>query len=104
MTLQLIRSPLPENSSIAPRLRIIQVHGFLEEFEAVDLVDCARGGVDIVENDERLALCFQVGFCDDFDYRAVFGEDLFEGFLELVDFDSLFEVSDLRLVVSWCGR
>lgn len=95
MALQLVRPSLPENSRIALRLRIVERHRLIEELEAVDLVDGARRGVDIVEHNERLALGFQVGLCDDLEDCAVLRENLFEGFFEMVDFDALFEVADL---------
>lgn len=99
MNLQLIRAPLTKHRSIAPRLRVIDDHGFLKELEAIDLVDGAGGGVDAVEDDKRLPLRLQVRLRDDLDDRAVFREDLVEGFLELVDFDAFFEVADL--VAAW---
>ena len=98
MRLQLLRTALPQNRRIAPRIRIIQAHGFVEELEPVDFLDSICSGLDIVKDNECLPLCFEVGFCDDLDYGAVFGEELCQGFLELVDFDALLQVADLCLV------
>lgn len=81
MSLQLVRPSFPENRRIAPRLRIIQHHGFLKEFKPINLIDSAGSRVDAIEYDERLALRFQIRLCDDLNDGAIFREDLVEGFL-----------------------
>lgn len=116
MNLELISPSLAQNRRVAPRLRVVQNHRFLKQVEAIDLFDGVRGRLDVVEDDERLALGFQVRLGDDLEDGAIFGEDLFEGDLELVDFYPFFEVADLLavglvlgfwvgwLLVDWTGH
>jgi hypothetical protein len=40
------------------------LHGFIEEFEAVDFFDGTGGVGGVVEDDERLPFGFEVGLCD----------------------------------------
>lgn len=68
------------------------MHGFVEEFEAIDFFNRFGGGGWVVEDDEGLSFCFEVGFGDQVDDVAVFGEDFGEGFFQLVGFYALFEV------------
>lgn len=98
MDLQLIIPALPQYRSITATARIIKHHGFIEQVEAIDLVDCAGRGVDVVEDDKRLPFCAEVRLGDDFEDRAVFGEELFEGFFQLGDVDAFFEVADLDCI------
>jgi hypothetical protein len=48
-----------------------------------------------------LSLCFEIGFGNEVDDIAVFGEDFSEGFFKGVGFYALFEVFDLWRGVSW---
>ena len=80
MRLQLILPTLTQHRHITSRLRVIQHHGFIEEFEAIDFVDGASRRLHGVEDNKRLSFRLQVRFRDDFEYRAVFGEDLFQCF------------------------
>lgn len=88
MRLQLITTALSQNRRIAPRLRIIQHHRFLKQFEPINFLNSVRSGLNIVEDDEGLALGLEVGFGDYLDDGAIFGEELFERFFEVVDFDA----------------
>ena len=107
MRLQLIRTALPENRRITPRLRVIQRHGFLEKLKPIDFLNGIRGRLDIIKHNERLSLGFEVGFRDDVDNRAVFREELCQGLLEFLDFDALLEIADLNRIrdlvrnISW---
>lgn len=95
MNLQLVSPSLAQNRRVTARLRIIQNHRLLKQVKAIDLLNSVRGGVHAVEDDERLALGLQVRLGDDLEDVAIFGEDLFEGFLELVDLYPFFEVANL---------
>lgn len=81
---------LPQHGGIAAGLGEVELHGFVEELEAVDFFDGVRGGGAGVEDDEGLPFGFQVRFGDQVDDGAVFGEDFAEGGFECVRFDALF--------------
>lgn len=99
VSLQLVLSTFSQHRRIAPCLGKVQLHRLVEELEAIHLVDGAHRGVDIVENDERLAFGFQVRLGNQIDDVAILGEDLAEGFLELGRFYSLLEVFNVDTVV-----
>lgn len=99
MRLQLITTALSQNRRIAPRLRIIQHHRFFKQFEPINFLNSVRSGLNIVEDDEGLALGLEVGFGDYLDDGAIFGEELFERFFEVVDFDAFLEVAYLDFVL-----
>lgn len=110
MSLQLILSTLPQNCRIAPRFREIQHHRLIKELEPINLINGIRSRLNTIEDDKRLALGLQVSLRDDVDDVAIFREDFFKRFFQLVDFDSFFEVADLggswvlvggHLVFSW---
>lgn len=87
-----------EDRGIAPGPRQRQVHGLLEQLEALDLVDSGLGGFRLVEDDKGLALGLEVGLGDDVDDVAVLGEDGAQGLLEDVGLDALFEVAHVDAV------
>lgn len=89
MSLQLVAATLPLNCRITGCLRVVQNHGLLEEIEAIDILNSAGSGVDVVKDDEGLAFSFEVGLCDDLYNGAIFREDLLQGMLQLFDLDSL---------------
>ena len=101
MNLKLLIPSFPQNRSVTPRLRIVQNHGLIEKVEAVDFIDRASGGFHVVEHNERLALGLQVGLRDDLDDVAIFREDLVQCDLQLVDFDSFFQVTNLDMPAVW---
>jgi hypothetical protein len=76
MNLKLFRPALSQNGRIAPRFRIVKHHRLIEEFKAVNLIDCARRRFDIVKDNKRLALGLQVCLRDDLHDIAILGEDL----------------------------
>lgn len=96
-----------EDGGVAPGPRQRQVHGLLEQLEALDLVDGGLGGFRLVEDDKGLALGLEVGLGHDVDDVAVLGEDGAQGLLENVGLDALFEVAHVDAVrgreglVSW---
>lgn len=104
MNLKLLIPSIPQHSSIASRFRIVQNHRFIKEVEAVDFVNRAGGGFHVVEHNERLALGLQIGLRDDLDNVAIFREDLVQSDLQLIDFDSLFQVADLDITGLWLVR
>lgn len=75
-----------------------ELHGLVEEVEALDLLDGLQGGLRLFKDDEGLALGLQVGLGDDVDDGAVFGEDGVEGGLEGFGLDALFEVAHVDTV------
>lgn len=91
-----------EDRGVAPGPRQRQVHGLLEQLEALDLVDSGLGGFRLVEDDKGLALGLEVGLGDDVDDVAVLGEDGAQGLLENVGLNALFEVAHVDAV--WGGR
>lgn len=95
MTLKLVVASAPLDMRIAARLRKRQLHGLLEQIEALDLVDGSLRRLDRVEDDEGLPFGFQVRLGHDVDDLAVLAEELGQGFLELLRLDALFEVADI---------
>src|SRR6266536_1157841 len=95
MILELPLITVPLHGRITPRLRKLQSHRFLKQFEPLHFIDRLLRTFYAVEDNECLALGFEVGFCDYVDDFAVFGEEFCESFFELVDFDALFEVADV---------
>jgi hypothetical protein len=87
-----------EDGGVAPGSGQRQVHGLLEQLEALDLVDGGLGGLGLVEDDKGLALGLEVGLGDDVDDVAILGEDGAQGFLEDVGLDALFEVAHVNAV------
>lgn len=65
MSLQLIVAAFPLNCRITPGFRIVQDHGLVENIEAIDFLDGAGRGLDVIEDDEGLALGLEIRFCDD---------------------------------------
>lgn len=102
MRLQLIATALSQNRRIASRLRIIQHHRLLKQLEPINFLNSVRSRFYIVEDNECLALGFEVGFGDYLDDSAIFGEELFQGFLEVVNFDAFLEVADLYAISVNC--
>ncbi len=76
--------------SIAPRFSIIQLHRLIEQLKSLHFFNCLSRGFYGVENDKGLTFGFQIGFGDEVDYFAIFGEDFGQSFFELVAFDTLF--------------
>lgn len=65
MSLQLIVAAFPLNCRITPCLRIVQHHRLIENIKAVDFLNSAGCGVNVVKDNEGLALRLQVRLCDD---------------------------------------
>jgi hypothetical protein len=89
VSLELVTTTFPLNCRVALSLRIGQHHGLVKEIEAVDFVNSAGSGFDVVKDDEGLALGLEIGLCDDLYDGSIFREDLLQGGFQLVDFDSL---------------
>lgn len=75
-----------------------ELHGLVEEVEALDFLYGLQGGLGLLEDDEGLALSLQVGLGDDVDDGAVLGEDGVEGGLERLRLDALLEVAHVNTV------
>lgn len=80
---------------VAVSLRARDLHGLAEQVEAIHLIDSIQSGFLAVEDDEGLPLALQAALRDDFENGAVGLEDDVEGFLEVVDVDTLLEIVDL---------
>jgi len=91
---------LPLHRSVGPRLRKIQVHLLPEQVEALQVVDGVLRAVDIVVDDEGLALALQALFGDDVDDGAELVEETVQGFDQGWDLDALVEVADVYPVLS----
>lgn len=104
MNLQLLGACFPHDSRVAFRLRVIQNHRFVEQFETIDLVNRTCGRFDIVEDNECLTFRLQVGLGDDFEDVSIFREDLLQRFFELIDLDALLEISDLNDAAETAGQ
>lgn len=98
MRVKLVLVARLEDGGVAPGPRQRQVHGLLEQLEALDLVDGGLGGFRLVEDDKGLALGLEVGLGHDVDDVAVLGEDGAQGLLENVGLDALFEVAHVDAV------
>lgn len=86
MHLELVGVPGRAHGGVGPRARERDLHGLVEDGEAVDLVEGAGGGVGGVEDDEGLAFALEGRFGDDFEDAAVRGEDCGERFEEVSGF------------------
>ena len=64
----------------------------------MNLLDGSLGRFHLIEYYEGLALGLEVRLGDEIDDIAVFREDLRQRFFELVDFDPLLQVANLRQV------
>lgn len=96
MSIKFLRTSLSQDRRIAPRLRIIQHHRLLEQFEAIHLLDGASCRINRVKDNERLALGLQVFLGDYLDDGTIFLEDLLQSFFQLVDLDAFFKIADLK--------
>lgn len=67
MQLKVLFCPEFLHSRIAPRLRQGDLHRLAEQVEAIDLLCSLLGRLWVVEDDEGLALCLQVGLGNDVD-------------------------------------
>lgn len=81
------------DSDVAASTRQGEVHGLVEELEALDLLDRFQSRLLVVEDDKRLALGLEIALGDDIDDIAVLGKDDLEGFLERLGLDALFKVA-----------
>jgi hypothetical protein len=72
------------------------LHGLLEQLEALDLLDGALGGVGAVKDDKGLALGLQVRLGDNVDDGAILGEDGLERGTQRLGLDALLEVAHVH--------
>lgn len=86
------------DGGIAARPGQGELHGLLEQLEALDLLDGAEGRLGLVEDDKGLALGLEVRLGDDVDDVAVLGEDDLEGLAQRLRLDALLEVADVDTV------
>ena len=88
------------NSDIAASARQCEVHGFIEELEALKFLDRLESRVLGVEHDKSLTLGLQVLLCNDINDISILGEERLEHLLERLWFDALFEVAHVDSVGS----
>lgn len=94
--LKVLLVALALDGRIAASAGVVELHGFVEHVEVLELFDGARGRLDVVEDDEGLALRLQVLGGADVQNGAIFFEDFAEGILEGLELDALLQVFDLR--------
>lgn len=102
MRLKLLLIAALLDNRITFRLGEIQYHRLSKQIKPLYFADSVGGGLDGVEDDERLALSLQAGLCDDFHDGAIVFEDFGERFFQRVDLDFLGQVLDLD--VQWSER
>lgn len=101
---ELLLVPFALHRDITFGLCIVDYHRLVEELEALDLLQGQRSRFFAVIDYECLTLRLEVLLRDDFEDSSKLGEDFFERYLQLVDLDALFEISDLRAMVRNCER
>lgn len=105
--LELLLIPRARDGGVAPCPRKCNLHGFLKELKALDLLDGLKSRLWLLKDDERLALSLQVCLDDDVDDIAILREHGGQGFLERLGLDTLFEVAHVNtvfyLVISLVG-
>jgi len=95
MTLKFLLVPHPLDRRIASCLSKRQLHWFLKELKALNLLDCLLSTLHTLKHYKSLSLCLQVCLCNYLDNLAIFGEELGESFFQLVDFNAFFEVTNI---------
>lgn len=98
MKLELLLVASLLNRRVASGAGECEVHGLVEEVEALDFLDGLEGRLGVLEYDEGLALGLQVRLGDDVDDGAVLGEDGVEGDLQGIRLDALLEVAHVDTV------
>ena len=88
----------PEDGCVAPSPGEREVHGFVKELEALDLVDGGLGRFWVLKNNESLALGLQVRLGDDVDDVSILGENGTECLLERFRLDALLEITHVNTV------
>jgi len=99
MTLKLIFPTRPLHTCIAPRLRKRQLHRLVEKLKALHLLYRLLRTLYRIKNNESLTLSLEVCLRNYIDDLAIFGEELSQSFLELVNLYALFEVADIYAMV-----
>lgn len=95
MALELILPSRTLDRSIASGLRKRQLHRLIKELKSLHFLNRPLRALYGVEDDESLALGFQVCLCDYVDDLAILGEELGQGFFELVWLDALLKIADV---------
>lgn len=90
MQLELLFVSRAGDGGVAARSGKSDLHGLIEELEALDLLDGLEGGLGLVEDDEGLALGLQVGLGDNVDDVTILGEDGGQSFFERLGLHALF--------------
>ncbi len=95
-----------EHGGIAAGAGQGELHGLVEELEALDVVDGGEGGLGGVEDDKSLALGLEVRLGDDVNHVAILGEDGAQGLFKRLGLDALLEVADVHSTrkIRWSGQ
>jgi hypothetical protein len=85
------------------------LHRLVKKLKALHLLYRLLRTLYRIKNNESLTLSLEICLRDYINYLAIFGEELGQSFLELVNLDALFEVADVYAVVTglagnWEGR
>lgn len=87
----------PQDRRVTLRLRKVKHHGLIEQLEPLHFLNGTLSSRNIIEYHESLPFGFQIFLCDQIDDVAVFREDFLQGFFQLVNLYSLFEILDLEV-------
>lgn len=96
MVLELLVVANGLDGGVAAGAREGDLHGLVEELEALDLLHGAQGGLGAVEDDEGLALSLQVRLGDDVDDVAILGEDGLKRCAQRLGLNALLEVAHVH--------
>ena len=96
MRFELLIVSRPLHCRITSRFGESQLHRLLKQLEPLHFINCLLGRLDAVKDYECLALRLQIGLGNNIDDFAILGEELCESFLQLVDLDTLLEVTDIH--------
>jgi hypothetical protein len=65
VSLQLLAAAFALDRRITSCLCVVQDHRLIKDVEAIDFLNSAGSGVDVVKDDKGLALCLEIPLCDD---------------------------------------
>lgn len=99
MQLELFPVPGGGDGGVAPGPGEGELHGLVEELEALDLLDGLERCLGLVEDDEGLPLRLQVGLGHDVDDVAVLGKHGRQRLLERVGFHALLQIAHVYSVL-----
>jgi hypothetical protein len=93
--LEILLGSLQPHQRIARHTRVLEHEGFVEQLEALDIVDGALRGLDAVEDDKGLALALEAALGHHVQHGAELAEERVECRHECFRLDALVDVADL---------